>query len=65
MVMKNDGRQRESKKGKRKHKTIKCSECRTVLDLDEMKENQDYDVLSDGSYVFYCTQCDNTEIVRL
>lgn len=63
MVLKNDGRVKVNKK--RKHKTIKCSECRTVLDLDEMKENQDYDLLPDGSYVFYCTQCDNTEIVKL
>lgn len=62
MTLKNDGREKSKKK---KHKTIKCSECRTVLDLDEMKDLNDFDLLSDGSYVFYCTQCDNTEIVRL
>lgn len=70
MTLKNDGRiSNKEKKNKlhKKYKDRKCSnrECRATLNIDEMINNNDYDLLPDGGYVFYCPCCDNTEIVKL
>ena len=70
MVMKNDGRESMKMKKSKQHKKYKdrkCSnrECRATLNIDEMISNNDFDILPDGSYAFYCPCCDNSEIVKL
>jgi hypothetical protein len=69
-MLKDDGRvSNKDKKNKqhKKYRDVKCSnrDCRAILNIDEMVENHDYDILPDGSYVFYCSCCDNSEVKKL
>ena len=70
MVMKDDGRESIKMKKNKQHKKYrdrKCSnkDCKHLLNIDEMLSNNDYDILPDGSYAFYCSYCDSTEIIKL
>lgn len=55
MVLKNDGRQRESIK-KRRHKFVKCDACGHRNDYDLMLLNDDIDKVGSKEYL-YCEQC--------
>lgn len=69
MTLKNDGRvsNKDKKKVHKKYRDVKCNnkDCKKWLDIQEMYDNNDYDILPDGSYAFYCSYCNNTVILKL
>lgn len=52
-------------KKNRRHKTCKCSGCKSLIDIDEKLELQDYDKISENTIVIYCDKCGNEELIKL
>jgi hypothetical protein len=63
-MLKEDGKVSNKLKRKR-HKTQKCSGCRSNLDIDSYMERNDFDRIDDNTITVYCEKCGNPEIVKL
>ena len=69
-MLKEDGRisnKDKKKKQHKKYKDIKCQNCRSIINIDEKINLQDYDKIgTNEEYVFYCDKCGvSTDIIKL
>jgi predicted RNA-binding Zn-ribbon protein involved in translation (DUF1610 family) len=71
MTLKYDGRMSNKEKKNKQHKKyrdIKCSNCRSVIDISEKIELGDVDYLEGDKTkaVFYCDKCgESTNVIKL
>jgi len=49
----------------KRHKTQKCTGCRTVLDVDDYMSKNDFDRVDSDTIIIYCEKCGNEELVKL
>jgi RNase P subunit RPR2 len=69
-MLKDDGRvsNKDKKKVHKKYRDIKCSNCRSIIDISEKLELGDVDYIEGDKTkaVFFCDKCgESTDIIKL
>lgn len=64
-MLKNEGRERQSKNSKKKYRDVKCINCGKKIHISDYIENEDYDVIGENKINIYCDECGQSQEVKL